>query len=307
MKIKILSYIPALVCLLAAKPTPALAQSTVFTYQGRLNSGANPANGNYDLTFSLFNATNGPGQVGSTYPTPNTTVSNGVFTVTLDFGANFPGADRWLEIAVRTNGTVPFTTLAPRQPLTATPYAIQAANAGLAASVSPSAVTGVGIQDATISAAKLASGQVVKSLNGLFDAVTLSAGANVTLTTNGSSLQLSSSGGATSGWALGGNGGTSGTNFLGSTHQPPLELRGNGGRALGLGPNASGAPNVIAGSSVNFVAASVKGAVIGGGGATNYSGVPYTNSVASDFSTVSGGVAHFIPSNARTFKTGRGR
>jgi len=33
----------------------AAAQGTAFTYQGRLNSGGNPANGSYDLTFSLFN------------------------------------------------------------------------------------------------------------------------------------------------------------------------------------------------------------------------------------------------------------
>jgi len=56
-------------------------------------------------------------------------VSNGLFTVTLDFGANFPGANRWLEIGVRTNGGGAYTTLSPRQALTATPYAIMAGNA----------------------------------------------------------------------------------------------------------------------------------------------------------------------------------
>ena len=55
-------------------------------------------------------------------------MTNGLFTVTLDFGNQFPGADRWLEIAVRTNGGVSFTPLAPRQPLTPTPYAVTAAN-----------------------------------------------------------------------------------------------------------------------------------------------------------------------------------
>ncbi|HNI61280.1 MAG TPA: hypothetical protein PKW11_15155, partial [Pseudomonadota bacterium] len=34
----------------------------------------------------------------------NVAVTNGLFTVTLDFGNQFPGADRWLEIGVRTNG-----------------------------------------------------------------------------------------------------------------------------------------------------------------------------------------------------------
>lgn len=107
------------------------AQGTAFTYQGRLTSGTIAANGSYDLTFSLFSVSSGAGQVGSTYPAPATPVSNGLFTVALDFGANFPGANRWLEIGVRTNGSVgAYTTLSPRQALTATPYAIMAGNAG---------------------------------------------------------------------------------------------------------------------------------------------------------------------------------
>ena len=36
------------------------AQGTAFTYQGRLNDGANPANGSYDLTFSVWINSSGP-------------------------------------------------------------------------------------------------------------------------------------------------------------------------------------------------------------------------------------------------------
>ncbi len=104
------------------------AQGTTFTYQGRLNDGANPANGIYDLTFSLFNANSGGGQVGMTFTNSAAGVSNGLFTVALDFGDQFPGADRWLEISVKTNGAATFTTLTPRQKLTPTPYAITASN-----------------------------------------------------------------------------------------------------------------------------------------------------------------------------------
>jgi hypothetical protein len=39
----------------------------------------------------------------------------------------FDGSERWLELSVRTNGTGAFTTLDPRQKLTATPYALVAA------------------------------------------------------------------------------------------------------------------------------------------------------------------------------------
>lgn len=62
---------------------------------------------------------------------------------------------------------------------------------------------------------------------------------------------------------------------------------------LAVQPNASNdAPNLIGGSSVNFVTGGVIGATIGGGGAANYSGSPYTNSVTSSFSTVGGGYAN---------------
>src|SRR5262249_6916506 len=105
------------------------AEGTAFAYQGFLSDSGAPANGSYDLTFSLFDADTGSGQVGGTRTNVATIVSNGLFAVTLDFGAtNFPGADRWLEISVRTNGAGAFVILNPRQRLTATPYAITAIN-----------------------------------------------------------------------------------------------------------------------------------------------------------------------------------
>jgi len=59
-----------------------------------------------------------------------TSISNGLFAVTLDFGGVFDGSARWLEIAVRTNGGGAFVALSPRQPITATPYAVRAAEFG---------------------------------------------------------------------------------------------------------------------------------------------------------------------------------
>jgi len=106
------------------------AQGIAFTYQGRLNDAANPAAGIYDLRFTIYDSTNLPGTV-IAGPVTNTTtsVSNGLFTVTLDFGAGvFTGPARWLEIGVRTNGASPFVTLSPRQNITPAPYAITAVN-----------------------------------------------------------------------------------------------------------------------------------------------------------------------------------
>jgi hypothetical protein len=168
---------------LIASVHQAAAQSTTFTYQGRLTDGTNAANGSYDLTFSLFSVSSGPGQVGSIYITSATPVSNGLFTVTLDFGANFPGANRWLEISVRTNGGGAYTTLSPRQAITATPYAVFATTSG--------------------TASNLVNGSVVKSLNGLRDDVTLAAGTNMTITPNGNTLTLAAVGAGGSGiWSV---------------------------------------------------------------------------------------------------------
>jgi trimeric autotransporter adhesin len=53
--------------------------------------------------------------------------------------------------------------------------------------------------------------------------------------------------------------------------------------------NTNGAPNVITGSTLNFVGTGVVGATISGGGATNYLGHAATNSVVGVFGTVGGG------------------
>ena len=56
--------------------------------------------------------------------------------------------------------------------------------------------------------------------------------------------------------------------------------------------NTNGSPNVIEGSSVNYVSNSVYGATIAGGGTANYFGASYSNSVTADFGTVGGGGAN---------------
>jgi formylglycine-generating enzyme required for sulfatase activity len=136
MKNKLIA-LSALICLstLNHPLSAAHAQGTAFTYQGRLNSGGSPANGRYDLTFTLFSTNTTGAAIAGPVTNSATPVSNGLFTVTLDFGANFPGANRWLAIAVRTNGGGAFTPLTPRQALTPTPYAITAGTATSAGSL----------------------------------------------------------------------------------------------------------------------------------------------------------------------------
>ena len=136
-------YAASCLALSAVFHQSSFAQGTTFTYQGRLNDAANPASGVYDLRFALYDSLGGGTQAGGVLTNAAASVSNGLFTVVLDFGNQFPGAARWLEIAVRTNGGNAFTTLSPRQALTPTPYAITAENVlggGIAAGAYSNAV-----------------------------------------------------------------------------------------------------------------------------------------------------------------------
>jgi formylglycine-generating enzyme required for sulfatase activity len=107
---------------------------TVFTYQGLLNSGGAAVNGTADLTFTLYDAASGSNPVGTSNVGNDMWISNGVFTVALDFGPSaFNGTARWLEIAVRPGAsTGAYTKLTPRQALTAAPFALYSANASVA-------------------------------------------------------------------------------------------------------------------------------------------------------------------------------
>lgn len=109
---------------------PALAPvGTAFTYQGHLADNGNPASGTYDFQFELFNALSGGSQAGGTVTKDDVAVSDGRFTVELDFGSVFDGTALWLAIGVRPGAsTDPFTALIPRQPITAVPYALTALN-----------------------------------------------------------------------------------------------------------------------------------------------------------------------------------
>ncbi|HKX83932.1 MAG TPA: tail fiber domain-containing protein [Pyrinomonadaceae bacterium] len=117
------------------------AQTSTFIYQGSLNNGSNPANGNYDLEFRMYDAVSGGAQQGATLQRLNVAVADGSFAVSLDFGAAvLPGTDRFLDISVRTAGGGAFTPLAPRQRITSTPYSIKSANSASADSLSVSCV-----------------------------------------------------------------------------------------------------------------------------------------------------------------------
>lgn len=295
---------PAL--LVVASTMELHAQPTAFTYQGRLDAPGSPAGGSYDLRFAIYDAS----AVGNAVAGPLTNiaaiVSNGLFTTTLDFGANvFTGGSRWLEIGVRTNGGDVFSTLAPRQPITPSPYAIYAGG-----------VNAVGISGAIPSAAL--GGTYGNAVN--FTNVANSfAGSGAGLTQlNASQLKsgtvddarLPASIARTNQvWLLGGNSGTTaGTHFFGTSDNQPVEIKVNGFRALrledkgdGSDPNLlpDGAPNVIGGSMSNAVSPNVVGATISGGGATNQNGAASPNTIASDYGVIGGGLGNRIAASSQ--------
>jgi hypothetical protein len=278
-----LKHLLAVLVLVSAERA-ALAQPTAFTYQGLLEANGAPANGSFDLVFSLFTTNSGGSQVGGTITNAATAVSNGAFTVALNFGAGiFTGAEYWLQIGVRPNGgTGAFTLLAPLQEVTPAPSAI--------------------VANAALSLAGALPGNLLSGTYG--DAVTLTNSQNH-FSGDGSGLtgvDAASLGGvaAASFWNIAGNKGTNpqSNNFLGTLDNQPLELHVNGTRAFRLEP-AANSPNVIGGSSNNAVATGVYSAAIGGG---------ISNLVASGAfeSTIAGGNGNVIDIDANDSAIGGG-
>jgi hypothetical protein len=121
-------------------------------------------------------------------------VTNGLFTLTLDFGANgyvFDGGDRWLEIGVRPGtSTGAYTSVAPLQKITATPYAIRAAH--FSGPVAASQITGTlapsNIGLGTITGSNLASGAAAANLNSSGQSGVASGGLVLSATENNAAL-----------------------------------------------------------------------------------------------------------------------
>ncbi len=242
--------------------TGTLAQGTAFTYQGRLEANGQPAHGLYDLRFILYDAEVGGSQQGPDLNQSAVTVSEGLFVVTLDFGAGvFSGGERWLEIALRPAGGGTFTTLSPRQPVTAAPYALYAMTpAGPAGPVGPAGPQGP---------------QGPPGPPGSADAWSRTGNAGTTPgvnflgTTDNQPFEVR------------------------VNNQRALRLE-----PIAIDPDNSGIVNVIAGASANTVGAEVHGVTISGGGIAHWGDFSGANRVEANFGTIGGGLANTIQPNA---------
>ena len=271
--LRLLSFCP----LPAALSLQTLAQSTAFTYQGRLNHGGNAANGLYEMSFALYDAVTNGSVVGTPVTAAPVPVSNGLFTATLDFGNQFPGAARWLEISVTVFGTdQPVVTLAPRQPIAPTPYAItagQVVSGGIAAGTYGSAVN-----------FSNAANQFAGNGDGL------------------TSVNAATLGGVAPSnfWQTGGNYGANANWYLGTADYQPFDLRVNKARGLRILPTLNGWPNVIAGSSNNVIFSDATAASINGGAWNDIRG-------RSGSSVINGGQRNLIGTNSAGSAIGGGQ
>jgi len=123
----------------------AMAQSYIFTYQGKLNDGGAPANGVYDIRITQLEAIDQPAGTDTIFD--NVQVTNGIFTVDIPTGALIliENRLRFLEIAVRPgNSEGAFSVLSPRQAVNMVPYAGRSASAAEANyAVVASSVSGI--------------------------------------------------------------------------------------------------------------------------------------------------------------------
>ena len=169
--------------LLFAICVQSLSQSLPITYQGRLDQSSNVVSGIYDFRFGIFDQSVSGVLVGARITNNTVSVQNGLFTTLMNLDTNlFNTTERWLEIAVRSNGLGSFVVLSPRQKFAASAYAAYAYNAGSlsgilnGAQISPGTIGGTQIVAGTIGLAQLASGTTAAILSNAPSLTTTNAG-----------------------------------------------------------------------------------------------------------------------------------
>lgn len=234
-------------------------------FQGRLArpDGTPVPDGNYNITFRLFDVATGGTQI-FTQTINNVPVRNGIIAVLIgllipaDFSDN-----RWMEIQIGAGAP-----LTPRQRLVSVPFAFKAGS----------------VADGVIGTNSLANGAVTASkiAPGTITAGNLAAGV----------LDF---------WRLTGNAATnSSVNFLGTTDDQPLLLKVNNFRAMRYRSVENTAVaglefrgvNITGGSETNTVGSSVVGATIAGGGKDFFTFTDEPNSVSADFGSIGGGAGN---------------
>lgn len=159
-----------------------------FDYQGvlRTTAGGIVPDGNYPMTFRIYNDPTGGTALWT--ETQTVAVANGIFSVHL--GSSTPIATvpfNRVHFLGITLGAEP--ELLPRTMLTPSPYSFMSMD------IMDNTVTTPKLQDGAVTGVKIGANQVVKSLNGIKDDITLVAGTNITLTPSGNNITINAAGG----------------------------------------------------------------------------------------------------------------
>ncbi len=114
---------------LVAALVAAAPMGTSITYQGVLTDAGSPVAGVVDLRFRLFDAATGGTDLGLV-TVDDIVVADGRVSAVLDFGGQFTGDARWLQVEVREGSSSgAFDVLPERQALLATPVGLYAGDA----------------------------------------------------------------------------------------------------------------------------------------------------------------------------------
>ena len=156
-----------------------------LSYQGILadTAGTPIPDGSYNFTFRLYTVASGGSSIWS--ETKSVQVKQGLFSTILGSLTPIPDSVRfdrqyWLGVQVASD-----PELTPRIQLTSVGSSFSAQQADLAQTVPDNSLTG----------GKIGSGQVVKSINGLHDNVTMRGANGASVTTNGDTVTITASGG----------------------------------------------------------------------------------------------------------------
>jgi hypothetical protein len=149
----------------------------IINYQGLLKdaSGTVVPDGDYNINFMLYDVANGGTALWAETKLINVvdgivnTKLGSILPLTLPFDKAY-----WLGVTIGTG-----SELTPRVEFTSVPYSHMS----------------MSVPNGTLTAEKIADGQVVKSINSLKDDVNLVAGSNITIMPSGNSLTISSDGG----------------------------------------------------------------------------------------------------------------